>query len=135
MQIFLLDTNIASYVLRNNPPEVRVRLAMLPIEQIYISSITEAELLDGAKKRNHSEQLLFSINTFVSTVFVAPWNSAAARQYSELRVSLEKSGQPLGIFDMMIAAHAKSLGAILVTNDKALLNTTGLQSENWVGSI
>lgn len=128
---YLLDTNTASYVIKGTIPAVRVRLAQVPMTQVGISSITEAELRHGSARRPEAIKLRELIEEFLVRVTVLPWDSKAAQEYGLLRAVLERSGQPLGNLDLMIAAHALAIGAILVTNDRAFARIKKLKIENW----
>jgi tRNA(fMet)-specific endonuclease VapC len=71
------------------------------------------------------------IEEFLIRVTILPWDSKAAQEYGILRAALERSGQPIGNLDLMIAAHALATGAILVTNDRAFTRIKNLKTENW----
>ncbi|HNI74593.1 MAG TPA: type II toxin-antitoxin system VapC family toxin [Accumulibacter sp.] len=134
MSYFMLDTNMASYVIKGNPPEVRKRLAALPINNIVISAITQAELLYGLARKGHPAAFGNLIKEFLLRVQVLPWDSNAATVYGDLRASCAASGITLGALDMLIAAHAVAEKAILVTHDKAFSLVPGgiLTVEDWV---
>ncbi len=130
----MLDTNMASYVIKGNPPEVRKRLATLPINSIAISAVTQAELLYGLARKGHPTAFSNLIKEFLLRVQVLPWDSNAATVYGNLRASCAASGITLGALDMLIAAHATAEKAILVTHDKAFGLVPGrvLTIEDWV---
>ena len=130
----MLDTNMASYVIKGNPPEVRKRLATLPINSIAISAVTQAELLYGLARKGHPTAFSNLIKEFLLRVQVLPWDSNAATVYGNLRASCAASGITLGTLDMLIAAHATAEKAILVTHDKAFGLVPGrvLTIEDWV---
>ncbi|HKV92239.1 MAG TPA: type II toxin-antitoxin system VapC family toxin [Candidatus Angelobacter sp.] len=128
---YLLDTNTASYVIKGNIPAVRLRLAQIPMAQVHISSITEAELRYGAARRPEASKLQQIIEEFLIRVTILSWDSQAAREYGVLRAALERSGQPFGNLDLMIAAHALATAAILVTNDRSFARVKKLKTENW----
>ena len=128
---YLLDTNTASYVVRGNSSRVRERLLRVPIGHVSISVITEAELRFGAAKKPEAVRLNEAIESFVLHVHVLPWDSEAAKQYAQLRLILERSGAPMGNLDMMIAAHALSTQAVLVTNDHVFRRIKHLKIEDW----
>ena|ERR1041385_1701541 len=128
---YLLDTNTASYVIKGNIPATRLRLAKIPMEQVHISSITEAELRYGAARRPDATKLHQIIEEFLLRTTILAWDSKAAQEYGLLRASLERAGQPIGNLDLMIAAHALAMGAILVTNDRAFARIKKLKTENW----
>lgn len=130
----MLDTNIASFIIKGKPPEVRQRLAALPMESIIISVVTQAELLFGLAKLGNPPALKTLIQQFLQRVEVLPWDGVCAIVYAELRSSCTSSGITLGALDMMIAAHAVASNATLVTNDKAFSHVPGgvLAVEDWV---
>jgi len=128
----MLDTNIASHIIRGPSPDVRVRLA--PAPGVCISAITEGEILFGLAKKPEAVNLRKGAETFLLRVEVLPWTSEAARAYGRLRVRLEGEGTPLGSLDTLIAAHAMAENAILVTRDKSLARTPGLTVEDWLAS-
>lgn len=129
--LYLLDTNTVSYVLKGNPPRVRQRLAAVPMEQVCISVITEAELRFGVARKPQAKNLRIAIEEFLLRVEALPWDSAAAQHYAEVRAALESSGQPMGNLDLMIAAQALAAGATLVTNDRSFRRVKGLKVEDW----
>ena len=128
---FLLDTNTASYAIKGNMPRVRERLLKTPMAEIGISVITEAELRFGVARLSGAEKLKELVEEFILRVEVLPWDSAAARQYAELRSTLEGSGKPIGNLDMLIAAQALAEQAILVTHDRAFRRVKGLKLADW----
>jgi tRNA(fMet)-specific endonuclease VapC len=128
---YLLDTNTASYVIKGNIPRVRGRLLKVPMAQLSISVVTEAELLFGAARKPEAVRLKAAVEEFLLRVEALPWDSKAARQYADLRATLERDGTPMGNLDMMIAAHALALEAILVTNDRAFRRLGSLKLEDW----
>lgn len=129
--LFMLDTNIASYAIKGNFPAVRKQLLIVPMAQVCISAVTEAELLYGVAQKPNAKDLKTIINEFLLRVDILPWDSEAARQYALLRSQLERIGKPLGNLDMLIAAHALATKAILVTSDKAFKHIAQLNIVNW----
>jgi len=132
MRKFMLDTNTASYIIKGNPAVVRTRLTALPITQICISSITQAELLLGVERKPEAKKLHETVNAFLQNVDILNWDGAAAAAYAKLRAECERNGTPLGALDMLIAAHAVSENCVLVTSDQAF-NQVGrhLVLEDW----
>ena len=128
---YLLDTNTASYIIKGNFPAVRRRLLRVPMAQVFISSVTEAELLYGVARKSGATALQRIVEEFLLRITVLPWDSTAARQYGELRAQLESAGRPIGNLDLMIAAHALATGTTLVTNDRAFTHIRNLKTENW----
>ncbi|AWK15583.1 type II toxin-antitoxin system VapC family toxin (plasmid) [Candidatus Fukatsuia symbiotica] len=115
----MLDTNMASYVIKGNPPEARQRLAVLPMESIVISVVTQAELLYGLARKGHPVTFAGLIREFFLRVKILPWDGEAATVYGDLRASCAAAGITLSALDMLIAAHAIAAKATLVTHDKA----------------
>ena len=128
---FLLDTNIASYIIKGNLPNVRHRLARQAMADIAISSVTEGELSFGIARIPAATQLRLVVDEFLLRVTILPWDSQAAKQYGDLRATLEQKGQPMGGVDLMIGAHALAAGLILVTNDRAFARIKGLKIQDW----
>lgn len=128
---YLLDTNTASYIIKGNVPRVRERLLKVPMSQLLISAVTEAELLFGAARRRDAVQLKIAIDEFLLRVYSLPWDSAAARQYADVRAALEIAGTPMGNLDMMIGAHALAAEAVLVTSDHSFHRLKQLKIEDW----
>lgn len=132
MTIHLLDTNIASHVIRGDIPRISQRLAALPMRDIAVSVITEAELRYGVAKRGHPPGLATRVQEFLIRVDVLPWTHEVARVYGDMRALCEAAGVTLAPMDMMIAAHARAVGAILVTRDRAFgLVPNGLTVQDW----
>jgi tRNA(fMet)-specific endonuclease VapC len=128
---FLLDTNIASYVIKGNVPRVRERLLKIPVSEVGISVVTEAELRFGVARLPQAARLAPAVEEFLLRVEVLPWNSSAARHYAHLRAALEQHGEPMGNLDLMIAAQALAAGVILVSNDRVFRRVKGLTVEDW----
>jgi tRNA(fMet)-specific endonuclease VapC len=128
---YLLDTNTASYIIKGNIPRVRERLLKVPMAQVAISAVTEAELRFGVVRRPEAAQLKIAVGEFLLRVESLPWDSEAAQQYASVRAALERAGEPLGNLDMMIAAHALAAQAVLVTNDRAFRRVKHLKTEDW----
>ena len=129
----MLDTNQASYLLKGKSPATRARiLSLRPGEVACISAVTEAELLYGIAKSGIGEQRMKLLQWFLQLVEIHPWGREEAAVYGRLRAKQEAMGKTLGPFDMQIAAHAISLGAVMVTNDKAFDQVPDLLAvENW----
>ena len=136
-QLYMLDTNQASYILKGKSPATRDRiLSLQPGELACISAVTEAELLYGIAKSGIGEQKMRLLNWFLQLVAIHPWGREEARVYGSLRARQEAMGKTLGPLDMQIAAHAIALGAILVTNDKAFHQVPDLPGvENWATDL
>ena len=120
MTRYMLDTNMASHVMRGDIKSVREHLDKAALDgEIALSVISQAELYYGLARRGHPIALGKLIGAFLSGVEVMPWTQTVARCYGDLRATCEAAGVNLTTSDMMIAAHAKAVGAILVTRDKA----------------
>jgi len=128
---YLLDTNTASHVIKGNVPRVRERLLKVPTTDVAVSVITEAELLFGLRRRPEATRLAIAVGDFLKYVDIRPWDSVAASHYAELRAVLDMAGTPMGNLDLMIAAHALSLGTILVSGDRLFRRIKGLTVEDW----
>jgi tRNA(fMet)-specific endonuclease VapC len=128
---YLLDTNTASYAIKGNVPGVRERLLKLPMAEVGISVITEAELRFGVARLPAAVRLRTLVEEFLLRVEVLPWNSVAAQHYAEIRTALERSGKPMGNMDMLIAAQALAEEAVLVTHDRVFRRVKGLRIEDW----
>lgn len=115
--LHMLDTGTASYAIKGRSPEVERRLADIQPSLVSISVITRAELLYGLKRLPASHPLHLAVRQFFRIVRVLPWDAEAADFYAEIRHQLVLLGQPIGEMDMMIAAHALAVGAVLVTNN------------------
>jgi len=128
---FPLDTNMASYVIKGNIPRVRERLLKVPMAQVSISALTEAELRFGVARRPEAARLKTAVEEFLLRVDRLPWDSEAAQHYARVRADLERDGEAIGNLDLMIAAHALAAQAVLVTNDRAFRRVRELRIEDW----
>lgn len=132
MTLYMLDTNIASHVIKGDIPAVLRRLAEVPMAELTVSVVTEAELRYGVAKRGHPEGLARRVHEFLIRVDVLPWTREAALAYGKLRTGCEAAGVTLAPMDMMIAAHAQAVGATLVTRDRAFGRVPeGLALADW----
>jgi tRNA(fMet)-specific endonuclease VapC len=130
--VYLLDTNICIYLLNRRPTAVVTRLERVGFENTAVSSITVAELRYGAEKSRLGERNKRALETFLSSLYVLNFDLAAAYVYAGLRVGLERQGTPIGPLDTLIAAHAFSLDATLVTNNVSeFRRIPDLKIENW----
>jgi tRNA(fMet)-specific endonuclease VapC len=132
MLTYLLDTNIVIYVMKRRPVEV-LTLFNQNASRMAISSITLAELFHGAEKSAKVSDNLLAIEDFCSRLEVLPYGAKAAQHYGSIRSALEKAGTPIGINDLHIAAHARSEGLVVVTNNTGeFARVPALQLENWI---
>jgi tRNA(fMet)-specific endonuclease VapC len=128
---YLLDTNIVSYFVRGIHPEIGKRLIRTPLDEIAVSAVTEAELRFWIIGRPPNACIRVSVEDFLMRVPSLPWDSGAAQSYARTREILKRQGRVLSSEDMMIAAHALSLGLTLVTHDQAFSFVDGLKTEDW----
>jgi len=145
MTIYMLDTNIASHVIKGDIPLVAQRLAAVPIGDVSVSVVTEAEFRYGVAKRGNPHGLATRVHEFLIRIDVLPWTREVARVYADLRASCEAAGVTLAPMDMMIAAHAKAVAiaarakdddAILVTRDRAFgFVPEGLTLQDWTREV
>lgn len=119
MPRYMLDTNTASYIIKGQPAAVRANLQRVPMQQVCISAVTEAELLLGLAQKPSALRLAEVVAQFLLRVEVLPWDSAAAKAYAGFASAAFAQGRPLSALDMLIASHAIAAGAILVTSDRS----------------
>lgn len=129
--MYMLDTNIASYIIKKKYPKLNKRILTIPMSALCISAITEAELLFGLARKPQATQLKTIVYEFLLRVDILPWDSLVAQQYAKTRAELESKGKVIGNFDMMIASHALSTKATLISNDKAFKMIHELDIEDW----
>ena len=130
--MILLDTNICIYVINMRPPQVLARFREYRLGEIGVCSVVAAELAYGVAK-SRSARNRSALEMFLAPLEVLPFDQAAVWAYGDLRASLEREGQPIGALDTMIAAHALSVDAPLVThNTREFARVPGLRLENWV---
>jgi tRNA(fMet)-specific endonuclease VapC len=129
---YLLDTNICIYVIKRRPESLLERFNR-NASHLAISSITLAELLHGAEKSSDPERILAVVEDFCSRLEVLAYGAKAAQHYGQIRSALERRGTPIGVNDLHIAAHARSEGLTLVSNNlREFERVDGLLYENWV---
>jgi tRNA(fMet)-specific endonuclease VapC len=129
---YMLDTNICIYVMKTYPPRLLKRFNE-SAEQLCISSITLAELHYGAEKSAKRSVNLQAIEHFTARLEVLPFSAGAAIHHGQIRADLERKGRPAGAYDLLIGAHARSEGLVLVTNNmREFVRMPGLRVENWV---
>jgi len=126
----MLDTNIASFLLRGTP-NVVARVAATAPERLCLSAVTEGEILYGVARRPEAKKFRTTVEELLSAVEILPWTSATAQRYGTIRAELERRGKPLGALDLMIAAHAVEHAALLATSDRAFRMVPALRVEDW----
>jgi tRNA(fMet)-specific endonuclease VapC len=128
---YMLDTDICVYVIKDRPSGLRQRFDELE-DQLGISTITLGELLYGAENSGRRMQNLHTVEQFAGRLDVLPFSADAAAHYGQIRAALRRAGRPAGVHDMLIGAHARSEGLVLVTNNvREFERMPGLQVENW----
>lgn len=129
---YLLDTNLCIRVLRDRPPGLRERFN-LNADALCISMVVLTELLHGAAKSSRPEHNRQEVERFCAKLEVLPFDAAAADHAADVRATLERMGQPIGGYDVLIAGHARSRGLIVVTgNLSELQHVEGLRCEDWL---
>ncbi len=130
--LYMLDTNICSYIIRNKPQSIKTKLQ--EVEQnhtVALSSIVVSELLYGATKKD-SPKLLRIVSAFIDNFIIYDYSKVSAQSYANIRTDLEKKGEIIGANDLLIASHALSLGAVLVTNNtREFERVEKLVLEDW----
>lgn len=134
MARYLLDTNTVSQLLRRHPAVTR-RVVATPMAALCISAITEGELRFGLARRPEATALHRLVDEFLRRVDVLPWDSTVAGVYGPTRAQAQRQGKALAPLDLLIAAHARSIGAVLVTNDQAFFHVPELVVEDWAQEI
>jgi tRNA(fMet)-specific endonuclease VapC len=128
---YLLDTNIVSYLLKEQIPVLKARFGSKAPGATAVSSVTEAEVRFGVARRPGAIWLRLAVDAFIAGIPILPWDSDCANVYGVLRAEQQRIGRPLSIEDLMIASHALSLGLTLVTHDAAFSFVDGLKTEDW----
>ena len=128
---YLLDTDICIYIINERPKRVLDRFRKHSVGELGVSSITASELAFGVAKSGSAKNRA-ALEGFMLPLEVAQYDLRAALVYGEVRADLERRGATIGPLDTLIAAHALSLGATLVTNnEKEFRRVAGLRCENW----
>ncbi len=128
---YLLDTNTVSYLIRRKDHLVRRHMEEVAPERICISAITEAELRFGLAKRPEATRLAALVGSFLGHVRILPWDSRAAECYAGVRSATERSGEPMAVMDLLIAAQALAISATLITSDRSFRRIKQLAIEDW----
>ena len=128
---YLLDTNIAIFVIRQRPPQAAAVFKQ-HAGRMALSAITLAELMHGAEKSSRPAANLAVVEDFCSRLEVLPYGPKAAQHYGQIRAALEIAGTPIVVNDLHIAAHARSEGLVVVTNNRREFDrVAALQVEDW----
>jgi len=129
---YMLDTNIAIYVIKQRPREALEQFNRHG-QFLCISAVSQAELIHGAEKSDFVERNLRTVNDFCSRLMVITYGKNAAMHYGQIRANLERRGETIGVNDLHIAGHARSEGLTLITNNRREFDRIdGLQVDNWV---
>ena len=130
--IYMLDTNICIYAIKNKPPKVFAELQKHDPSEICISSVTYAELVYGVEKSAAVDKNRLALAMLLADISILGFDAEAADEYGAIRAHLERNGSPIGPLDMMIAGHARSRGCTLVTNNvREFERVPDLLIENW----
>ena len=130
---YILNTNICIYVAKQKPAEVLKRFEALDVGEVGMSMITHAELLYGAKRSQHPEKAIVTLEQLISLIPVQPLYDGVAAHYADIRADLANKGNMIGNNDLWIAAHARAMDKILVSNNlKEFERVQDLKLENWV---
>jgi tRNA(fMet)-specific endonuclease VapC len=129
---YMLDTNVCVRVLRDRPAAARQRFNA-ESEGLCISTVVLAELLHGAAKSARPTENRRSVEDFAARLEVLPFDAAAADHAADIRAALERKGEVIGAYDLLIAGHARSRGMPVVTgNLKEFQRVEGLRCEDWL---
>ena len=129
---YLLDTNACIELIRKRSAAVLRRLRACAVGEVALSSITLAELYYGVARSAFPERNLAALTEFCTPLALLPFDDRAAALYGQVRADLERSGHPAGPLDTLIASHALSVKATLVTdNEREFHRVKGLEVENW----
>jgi tRNA(fMet)-specific endonuclease VapC len=136
-QLYMLDTNTVSYILKRMSPAARGRLSNLsPGDVACVSSITEGELWYGLDRIGGGTARRNALQEFLGRLQILTWGSQEAAAYGTFRSKQEAMGKPLGPLDTLIASHAIATGAVLVSNDLAFRQAAGLPGlEAWATDL
>jgi tRNA(fMet)-specific endonuclease VapC len=130
--MILLDTNICIYIINAKPPAVLERFKNYRLGEIGLCSVVAAELAFGVAKSGSARNRQ-ALEMFLAPLTILPFDEPAAWAYGDLRAELERRGTPIGSLDTMIAAHALSQQATLITNNsREFALVPSLHLENWV---
>jgi len=133
MPRYMLDTDTCSYIMKRSNDAVLKRLQKVPVSDVCISVITKSELLFGVEVSPRRRQDESALSAFLQYVEVLDFPDAASLHCAKIRASLKTLGTMIGANDLFIAAHARSLGVTLVTNNtREFGRVPKLNIENWV---
>ncbi|WCL50777.1 type II toxin-antitoxin system tRNA(fMet)-specific endonuclease VapC [Leptospira sp. GIMC2001] len=131
--MYLLDTNICIYIIKQKPPQVLKKLNLKRKSDIYISSISVAELEFGVSNSDYPERNKVSLISFLSIFNILNFDDIDASEFGNIKSFLRKSGKIIGTMDLLIASQARARNLILVSNNtKEFERVPNLKLENWV---
>lgn len=129
---YMLDTNICIYAMKNKPEKVLKRMKEHNPDELFISTITLAELEQGVQKSIKKEKNATNLKNFLKVILILPFDKKAAAEYGKICAYLQKNRTPIGPLDTLIAAHALSKNLTLVTNNvREFERVPDLKIENW----
>lgn len=129
---YMLDTNIASFIIKGKSPKLELKFYALPLTTMCISMITRAELLYGVAKMPQATRLKSQVTYFLANIQTLEWDIHASNHYGIVRADLEKRGQVIGSLDMLIASHALAENLIIITNNMdEFKRVNALKFEDW----
>lgn len=130
---YLLDTNICIYIIKRSPQQVIDRFKRLRVGDVGVSAITVCELQFGVSNSSQPERNQSALTEFLGPLEVMDFPAAAAAAYGEIRAHLERSGKPIGSYDLLLAAHALHENLTLVSNNiREFARVPDLRAENWL---
>lgn len=132
MAVYMLDTDISSYIMKRSHEVLLRRVQRTPVRDVCISVISKAELMYGVEVSSRRAQNQAALDAYLRQVDVLEYPDEAARHYAQIRALLKAKGKLIGANDLLIAAHARSLGLTLVTNNtREFGRVPELKVENW----
>lgn len=130
---YLLDTNTCIYIIKRSPEQVMLRFKRLRVGDVGVSAITVCELQYGVSNSSQPERNQRALTEFLGPLEVLDFPAAASTTYGEIRARLQRSGKPIGSYDLLLAAHALHDNLILVTNNiREFARVPDLRTENWL---
>ena len=136
MPVYMLDTDISSFIMKRSHDDVLNRLQTVAVSDVCISAITKAELMYGVEVSPRRQKDQVALDEYLRYVAVLDYPASAALDYARIRADLKLRGKMIGSNDLLIAAHARCLGLTLVTNNTSeFARVQGLKIENWTQPI
>lgn len=129
---YMLDTNLCIRLLRDRPAGLRPRFSA-EAQSLCLSTVVLMELLYGAERSARPQHHRQEVETFSQRLELLPFDAEAAAHAADIRTVLEKRGEPIGAYDLLIAGHARSRGLVVVTgNLREFARVEGLRAEDWL---